>query len=118
MASAPRAAAACCSCRLPHAAAVQLRALRRQPPPILPPANAEVLCNPSDPTWIPDARDGVALIRKLDPSGQRPVSANQNGYVATTHPMPSVPFSPLFGFLYPPPSAFLPRTSTGQVDWE
>ena len=37
----------------------------------------QVLCNTND--WIADALAAKALIRQLDPLGQRVVSANQNG---------------------------------------
>ena len=45
----------------------------------------EVLCNTAD--WIADAHAAKALIRTLDPGGQRVVSANQNGWIGPNTPL-------------------------------
>lgn len=45
----------------------------------------EVLCNTND--WVNDALRLKSLIRSLDPLGNRPVSANQNGWVGPNTPL-------------------------------
>jgi beta-galactosidase len=45
----------------------------------------EVLCNTND--WVNDALRLKALIRRLDPRGARPVSANQNGWIGPHTPL-------------------------------
>ena len=46
----------------------------------------EVLCNTAG-DWVADAKAAKALIRSLDPLGQRPVSANQNGWIGPNTPL-------------------------------
>ena len=45
----------------------------------------EVLCETTN--WVADALRLKSLIRQLDPLGNRPVSANQNGWIGTSTPL-------------------------------
>ena len=47
----------------------------------------EVLCNTAVGDWIVNARAMKALFHELDPLGNRPVSANQNGWVGPNTPL-------------------------------
>ena len=45
----------------------------------------EVLCETSN--WVADALRLKSLIKQLDPLGNRPISANQNGWIGTSTPL-------------------------------
>jgi hypothetical protein len=64
---------------------VARRARARRDPPYRPSFPARSLCKPADAPG--DARKMNAAFHALDPLGNRPVSANQNGYIGPNTPL-------------------------------